>query len=85
MSFKDITGNKYNRLSVMGLDRLAGKRSFWVCKCDCGKTVTLRKDNFAYEYSRQKSCGCLRSKCSSQRKRERHEIRRYRSDADADK
>lgn len=76
MSFIDITGNKYNRLSVVGLDRLAGKRSFWVCKCDCGKTVTLRKDHFAYKYSHQKSCGCLRSECSSQRMTARHEKRR---------
>ena len=51
----DITGKRYNRLEVKAFSHMVGKRSYWVCKCDCGKTVTLRKDNFAYKYSHQKS------------------------------
>lgn len=58
----DITGNKYNRLKVLGLDHIETKanhtRSYWRCECDCGKIVILRKDSFIYPYSTVKSCGC---------------------------
>ena len=41
-------------------------RSYWECEClRCGKTVILRKDAFAYPYSRQKSCGCWHPEESS--------------------
>ena len=69
----DITGNRYNRLKVMGFSHCENKRSFWICECDCGKTVVLRKDHFAYEYSHQKSCGCLHRQTSSQLMKQRHE------------
>ena len=72
----DITGKRYNRLEVKAFSHMVGKRSYWVCKCDCGKFVTLRKDHFAYKYSHQRSCGCLHSGSSSDRMRERHERRR---------
>ena len=46
----------------------SGMRSMWVCKCDCGNEVTLRKDAFMYKSSTTKSCGCWfletnRNKC----------------------
>lgn len=72
----DISSKRYNRLEVKDFSHMVGKRSYWVCRCDCGKFVTLRKDHFAYKYSHQKSCGCLRSECSSQRMTARHEKRR---------
>ena len=56
----DITGNEYNFLKVIGFSHIGNRRrSYWKCECQrCGKVVTLRKDNFAYPYSSQKSCGC---------------------------
>lgn len=55
----DITGNEYGRLLVIGFDHIgARRRSYWKCRCECGKEIVLRKDSFAYKYSRQKSCGC---------------------------
>lgn len=62
----DITGNKYGRLTVLAFHHSSPRRSWWTCVCDCGKTAVLRKDSFAYEYSHQKSCGCLHSEVSSQ-------------------
>ena len=61
----DITGNKYNMLEVLSFDHCENKRSYWKCRCDCGKVVILRKCHFAYECSKQKSCGCLHRKESS--------------------
>ena len=51
----DITGNKYNYLTVLGFDHIGyipnGKtRSYWKCKCDCGNIIVLRKDEFIYPY-----------------------------------
>lgn len=55
----DITGNRYNMLKVISFDHIDNKRrSYWKCRCDCGKEVVMRKDNFIYPYSANKSCGC---------------------------
>ena len=67
----DITGNKYNMLTVLRYDhseKIRNKhRTFWKCQCDCGNIVILRKDEFIYPYSKTKSCGCWHRKESSQR------------------
>lgn len=71
----DITGNKYNKLTVLELDsirRIKGKiRTYWKCKCDCGNIVVLRKDGFIYPYSTIKSCGCWHREESSKRPRDK--------------
>lgn len=72
----DITGNKYNHLTVIGLDHIGyrkdGKsRSYWKCRCDCGNIVILRKDGFIYPYSKTKSCGCWHIEESSKRPRDK--------------
>jgi hypothetical protein len=56
----DISGQKFNRLTVISFSHMGKRRrSYWNCRCDCGKMVTLRKDAFAYKCSKVKSCGCL--------------------------
>lgn len=72
----DITGNKYNFLTVLGFDhtfiRPNGKtRSYWKCQCDCGNIIVLRKDEFIYPYSKIKSCGCWHREESSMRKKDK--------------
>ena len=48
------------------------RRSYWKCKClRCGKEVVLRKDSFAYPYSKVKSCGCWHVEESSKRQRDK--------------
>ena len=56
----DITGNVYGYLKVLGFSHMAHRRrSYWKCEClRCGRVVVLRKDSFAYPYSKVKSCGC---------------------------
>lgn len=68
----DITGNRYNKLTVLGFDHLFirpnGKtRTYWKCQCDCGNIIVIRKDSFAYSYSSTKSCGCWHREESSLR------------------
>lgn len=72
----NIVGNEYGRLRVVGFSHTENGRSYWICECKCGKTVVLRKDSFAYKYSKQQSCGCLQRERSSARMKERHQKRR---------
>lgn len=65
----DITGNEYGFLKVKRFSHIGNRRrSYWECEClRCGKTTTLRKDEFAYPYSKVKSCGCWHIEESKQR------------------
>ena len=72
----DITGNRYGLLTVKGFSHTENRRSYWICECECGNIVTLRKSYFAYKCSHQQSCGCLHRKKSSQRMYEYHKRKR---------
>ena len=65
----DITGNVYGFLKVVRFSHIGNRRrSYWECEClRCGKSVVLRKDAFAYPYSKVKSCGCWHIEESRQR------------------
>lgn len=58
---KDLTGMKFNMLTVMGLDHREGTdkrhyKYYWKCICDCGKETIV--EGYAIKH-RQKSCGCI--------------------------
>lgn len=56
--FIDITGKKYNMLTV--IKRLESTKegvTRWLCKCDCGNTTIVRGCNL--KSGAVKSCGCL--------------------------
>ena len=57
MNFVDRTKLKYGRLTVIRLVRTSNKKSFWLCKCTCGTTLTVRGN--ALQSKNTKSCGCL--------------------------
>lgn len=52
---EDIIGQKFGRLTVIR-DIENEKRSLCLCKCECGKEITTRKD--ALKAGRTISCGC---------------------------
>lgn len=56
----DISGNIYHFIRVLSFSHIGNRRrSYWNCECTrCGKQMVLRKDAFAYPYSKNKSCGC---------------------------
>jgi len=71
MRFRDLTGQKFNRLYV---DGFAGyhtypngkKRPLWNCTCDCGnKTIVLSNE---LTTGGTKSCGCLNQEKRSERR-----------------
>lgn len=56
-NFKDITGQKFNRLTVKEFAyRGAGNRAFWKCECECGNIIVV--DGKSLRNGNTKSCGC---------------------------
>ena len=55
-NFKDLTGERFNMLTVKSLYEIKNNMSHWLCVCDCGKekilSVSVLKST--------KSCGCAR-------------------------
>lgn len=64
-NFVDLTGRKFNCLTVVKQISKSGGRVMWECSCDCGKTTIVAAGNL--RGSQVKSCGCLRSKSSKER------------------
>jgi len=56
---KDLTGQRFGRLLVLGLaqEQKPGRKT-WECKCDCGNTISARNDSLIS--GKTLSCGCLK-------------------------
>ena len=65
--FSDLTGQKFNRWTVVGLSdkRADGNRRFWLCVCECGNEGCVRESFLTH--GRSRSCGCLRSETTIRR------------------
>lgn len=57
---KDLTGQKFGRLTVVGLADTETRKTYWICKCDCGNMKSVRSDSLLC--GAIKSCGCLKRK-----------------------
>lgn len=55
---EDLSGKKYNRLTVIRLSHFKGSHSIWECQCDCGKVLYVMRGNLVKGHT--KSCGCFR-------------------------
>lgn len=62
LTFTDLTGQRFGRLVVLAWagsgpgSPATGRRSRWLCKCDCGKETAITPFRLASGYT--KSCGC---------------------------
>lgn len=69
MKMKDLTGQRFERLTVLEqaepyISPSDGKRSTtWRCRCDCGNEVVVLGRNLVTGGTR--SCGCLRRETSA--------------------
>jgi len=54
-AFIDITGQRFGRLLILQRDKTQG-RTKWLCLCDCGQKVIVRRDSL--KEGRTLSCGC---------------------------
>ena len=60
MKERDITGMRYGRLvAVRPLGKGLSWNLRWECRCDCGRIISVYKNNLTSGHTR--SCGCLRS------------------------
>lgn len=56
--FKDLSGLKFNYLTVISKEFNRAGKWYWLCKCDCGKKVVLSGSNIVSGHT--KSCGCYK-------------------------
>lgn len=54
----DLTGQRFGRLTVIGLKDTNTRKTFWICQCDCGNLKEVRSDSLIAGNIR--SCGCLK-------------------------
>lgn len=60
-AFRDLTGQKFGRLTVVEIHSRASKKPYrktmWLCRCDCGNETIVAQNNLHKGCT--KSCGCL--------------------------
>lgn len=61
--FKDETGKRYDRWTVLGLSGKKNRCYYWNCQCDCGNTHAVIGSELRRGSSR--SCGCLHKERSA--------------------
>ena len=57
-NLKDLTGQRFGRLVVVGLHPTNTRKTYWVCQCDCGNMKVVRSDSL--QCGAIRSCGCLK-------------------------
>lgn len=55
--FKDLTNQKFNRLTALKIDRNENGKIYWLCKCECGNLCSVLTNRLISGHT--KSCGCL--------------------------
>jgi len=73
----DLIGQKFHKLTVVlkaesQISATGHTYAAWVCKCDCGKVVTVRGHKLKKGHT--KSCGCLRKLVDNSRFLKRHKL-----------
>lgn len=59
----DLTGQRFGRLLVIGLESRNKHRSHWKCQCDCGNEKIAEMGQLHNGHT--KSCGCLRKELNT--------------------
>lgn len=62
-TFTDLTGKKFNRLTVIRRVSNKGKSANWHCVCDCGNELEIISQSIKEGHT--KSCGCLHKEVAS--------------------
>jgi hypothetical protein len=55
-SFRDLTGSKFGRLTVLEVHHRTANKRWWLCACDCGTEKIVRSDGLTG--GDNVSCGC---------------------------
>ena len=54
---ENLIGKTFNRLTVIKEAPSKNKKTYWICKCECGNIIEVRADQL--KSGNTKSCGCL--------------------------
>ena len=57
---RDIAGERFGHLTAIRYDHKGKYRSYWLCRCDCGKDCIVSRQNLTS--GKTQSCGHLRSR-----------------------
>lgn len=63
---KNLTGQRFGRLLVLGFGGIRRRETMWHCLCDCGNTTTVKGVDISRQHTQ--SCGCFRKESASQRR-----------------
>ena len=55
---RDITGETFGHLTAIRYDHKGKYRTYWLCRCDCGKECFVSRQNLVA--GKTQSCGHLR-------------------------
>ena len=55
--FQDLSGQKFNRLTVIRRDESVLNKVSWICKCECGNEISVTTSHLKCGHTQ--SCGCL--------------------------
>jgi hypothetical protein len=53
----DLTGHKYNKLTVIRYSHTANHLTYWLCRCECGKEIVLQNGVLRRKVHPAISCG----------------------------
>lgn len=69
-NFKDLTGQKFGRLTVVKRgESTKNRESRWWCKCDCGNPELILVRKSSLENGHTQSCGCLQRETTRKMKK----------------
>ena len=61
----DLAGHRFGKLTVIERTKSTNKNAKWLCKCDCGKEVSVF--GIDLKSGKTQSCGCIHSEQLIQR------------------
>lgn len=67
---RDLTGQRFGRLTVIGLSERQSRKTYWICQCDCGNVSEHRSDGLLR--GDIKSCGCYKREVSAENVSKNH-------------
>jgi hypothetical protein len=70
---KDITGQRFGRLTALKRGPTQGKKATWICRCDCGNEKLTQYWSLVAGYT--KSCGCIKREIDQRGRNHKHDMK----------